>query len=113
MDTERARELLEQRMAALRDVAGIADEQVRLDRNLVVEETVTTEAAELAVETAERELDMTIREAAEASLHDVERALQRLAKGTYGICPVCTRPIADERLEAKPEAEYCIDHQPR
>jgi RNA polymerase-binding protein DksA len=115
MDTQQARELLQQRMVALRDVARIAQEQGGLDKDLrtAAGEISPTEPAELATETVERELDLTIREAAEASMHDVERALQRLEKGNYGVCLACGRPIADGRLEAKPEAEYCVEHQPR
>ena len=115
MDPQHARELLRQRKDALRDVARIAEEQGGLDpdQRSVAGDSSPTEPAELATETVERELDMTVREAAEASLHDVERALQRLEKGTYGVCLVCEEPIADGRLEAKPEAEYCVEHQPR
>jgi RNA polymerase-binding transcription factor DksA len=115
MDARQARELLERRSEDLRRVTRAAGEQGGLDRALrtVAGEVAPTEAAELATETVERELDMTIREAAEASLRDVERALDRLEKGTYGVCLACSRPIADGRLEAKPEAEYCIEHQPR
>ena len=115
MDRNTARQLLERRMADLRQVARATIEQGGLDADLstAAGEVAPTEAAELATETVERELDLTVREAAEASLHDVERALQRLEKGTYGVCLVCAKPIADGRLEAKPEAEYCVEHQPR
>lgn len=115
MDTQTARELLDQRRADLRRVARTADDQGGLDRDLrdVSGEIAPTESAELATETVERELDLTIRDAAAASLRDVERAMERLEKGTYGVCLVCEQPIADARLEAKPEAEYCVEHQPR
>jgi RNA polymerase-binding protein DksA len=115
MDTKIARQLLERRMEDLRQVARATIEQGGLDRDLrtTAGDVAPTEAAELATETVERELDLSVREAAEASLHDVQRALQRLEKGTYGVCLACGRPIGDGRLEAKPEAEYCIEHQPR
>ena len=115
MDPRRARELLEERMNGLRTVARAADEQGGLDRDLrtVAGEIAPTEAAELATETVERELDLSVREQAQSTIHDIERALARLENGTYGVCPVCGHAIADERLEAKPEAEYCVEHQPR
>ena len=114
MDSQQARELLRQRMDALRDVARIAQEQGGLDADArsTAGDNAPTEPAELATETVERELDLTIREAAEASLHDVERALQRVENGTYGVCLACGKPIAEGRLEAKPEAEYCVEDQP-
>ncbi len=115
MNARVARERLQQRIQDLRRIARTADDQGGLDRDLrtVAGDIAPTEAAELAAETAERQLGLTIREAAEASLRDVERALERVEKGTYGVCLACGRPIADGRLEAKPEAEYCVEHQPR
>lgn len=37
----------------------------------------------------------------------IERALQRIALGTYGICVSCGQPIERERLEAYPTANRC------
>ena len=45
----------------------------------------------------------------EERIRDVERALARLADGTYGICENCGKPINPERLEALPSARLCID----
>jgi DnaK suppressor protein len=42
------------------------------------------------------------------TLADVERALEKLADGTYGICDACGEPIGEERLEAIPWATLCI-----
>lgn len=43
-------------------------------------------------------------------LEEVERALQKLDDGTYGVCETCGEPIAPARLEAMPAARYCITH---
>ena len=45
----------------------------------------------------------------ERSRHDALRALEQLDAGTYGVCETCGRPIAPERLEARPDARECID----
>lgn len=37
----------------------------------------------------------------------VERALKRIALGTYGTCVSCGQPIERERLEAQPTANRC------
>jgi RNA polymerase-binding transcription factor len=37
----------------------------------------------------------------------IERALRRIALGTYGICVSCAQPIERERLEAYPTANRC------
>ncbi|WP_433030613.1 TraR/DksA C4-type zinc finger protein [Actinomycetospora sp. CA-053990] len=31
-----------------------------------------------------------------------------MAAGTYGVCERCGRPIAPERLEARPAARTCV-----
>jgi DnaK suppressor protein len=39
---------------------------------------------------------------------EIDRALAKLAEGTYGRCDACGGPIASERLEALPWATRCI-----
>lgn len=43
--------------------------------------------------------------------HDIDRALERIEAGSYGLCERCEQPIAEARLEALPFATYCIDCQ--
>jgi len=43
----------------------------------------------------------------------VREALGRLDAGSYGRCVECGRDLPDERLEARPEAERCVDCQQR
>ncbi len=38
----------------------------------------------------------------------VDRALDRLANGTYGLCADCHQPIPPKRLEARPTATLCV-----
>jgi DnaK suppressor protein len=42
------------------------------------------------------------------TLADVERALEKLADGTYGHCDACGEAITEQRLEAIPWAALCI-----
>jgi RNA polymerase-binding protein DksA len=46
---------------------------------------------------------------AQRELSDIDRALERLQDGTYGVCAHCGKPIAPERLAARPSAAMCID----
>ena len=41
-------------------------------------------------------------------LAEIEEALKKIEKGTYGICEMCEEPIQEERLKIKPYAKYCI-----
>ena len=43
-----------------------------------------------------------------ATLADVDRALAKVAEGTYGRCDSCGRRITKERLEAVPTTALCL-----
>ncbi len=42
-------------------------------------------------------------------LATIERALQRIAAASYGLCTRSGERIGEERLEARPASEVCID----
>lgn len=44
----------------------------------------------------------------EKTLEDINSALDRIDKGTYGICKYCHKPISLKRLLARPVASSCI-----
>ncbi|GLZ44942.1 DnaK suppressor protein [Actinomycetospora sp. NBRC 106375] len=46
--------------------------------------------------------------AARHDLAEVDAARARVDAGTYGACERCGRPIAAERLEARPAARTCV-----
>ena len=43
-------------------------------------------------------------------LHEVDAALEKMAKGTYALCETCHEPIENERLLIDPFIRNCIDH---
>lgn len=43
------------------------------------------------------------------TLAEVEHALRKFDKGTYGACDTCSRPIEMERLEVLPQAKLCMN----
>ena len=44
----------------------------------------------------------------ELRIRDINGALERIKKGTYGICENCKKKIPRKRLEAYPEAKFCL-----
>lgn len=38
----------------------------------------------------------------------IEHALRKIDEGTYGVCEECEDPISLKRLQARPEAQLCI-----
>jgi DnaK suppressor protein len=57
------------------------------------------------------ELEENLEAVEESRLSDIERALQKIDDGTYGLSDVSGAPIPIERLEAIPEALYTLEEQ--
>jgi len=64
--------------------------------------------ADSAQSTAERNKVLAVVERLRENLHDVDLALGKIDKGTYGICERCGNPISPERLEAIPYARLDV-----
>ncbi|HEV2093250.1 MAG TPA: hypothetical protein VGR18_08810 [Rubrobacter sp.] len=58
-----------------------------------------------------REMDATIGEQAGRRLAEVERALEKIEEGTYGVSDESGEPIPRGRLEAAPEAIRTVNEQ--
>jgi len=69
--------------------------------------------ADTASATYDRELDEGIEEGINATLRQIDAALQRIEDGTYGTCEICGKPIGEDRLRAIPWTTRCIDDQRR
>jgi RNA polymerase-binding protein DksA len=63
--------------------------------------------------TADKARLLSIAEGLVDMLHDVDAALERMEKGTYGRCESCGAEIPPERLEARPVASLCVDCKKR
>ena len=44
----------------------------------------------------------------ESRLERVDRALEKIADGTYGVCDVCGQDIDPRRLRAAPQSTTCV-----
>lgn len=47
----------------------------------------------------------------EVQYNDVKAALEKIKKGTYGVCQIGGEQIEKERLEANPAARTCLSHK--
>ncbi len=61
-----------------------------------------------ADEVQEYEKLLSVEYSLEKRLRDVNLAIEKIKKGTYGICERCGKELDAERLEACPEAKFCI-----
>jgi RNA polymerase-binding protein DksA len=116
-DTDRFRSLLteerERVVAAIDHLhhanAGSLEEQT----GELVSGSADNHMADMATATFDRELDYTLGDNAEGVLRAIDDALKRIDDGSYGRCRVCGREIPEERLEARPWTDLCIDDQRR
>jgi len=64
---------------------------------------------EEATESFELEKRLALEKQIRDNLVRVEHALQKLEKGTYGLCDDCAQPINPARLEVLPQASLCMN----
>lgn len=73
--------------------------------------SVDQHPADIGSDTFERSKELAILDRTEQQLADVERALERLQRGEYGICEACGESIGPARLTARPAARLCLRDQ--
>jgi DnaK suppressor protein len=64
---------------------------------------------DVALDTAQDELNSQLAEVESRELEQIEEALGKMKLGTYGKCDPCGKPIPLARLEALPYASECIE----
>lgn len=69
--------------------------------------------ADQGTATFAKEFDMILEDNLRSLLGGVERTIQRIDAGTWGLCQRCGEPIPPDRLEAMPTAELCISCKER
>jgi len=63
---------------------------------------------ENAFETALFDTNVALEQRLEDILNDINKALEKIKRGSYGICDKCGKEISPKRLEAFPTARLCI-----
>ena len=63
---------------------------------------------EEATETLELEKRLLLENRIRKEMATIDHTLDKIEKGTYGICDNCGKSIAIERLEALPQANLCV-----
>ena len=64
---------------------------------------------EEATETLELEKRLALEKRVREQLADIDHALDKFEKGTYGLCDDCGTTIDPARLEALPQASLCLN----
>jgi len=66
--------------------------------------------ADIGTDNYEQEFTLGLIESERKQLAAIDRALIKIREGTYGICEATGEPIDISRLEAVPEARYCVEY---
>ena len=96
IETQRKQVLM--RLGRLRREDPFATE----DRSIIVEPG--TDAAVLSG----HERTVILEDRLKKDLKEIEEALKKIKKGSYGKCERCKKEIDAKRLEVKPQALYCL-----
>jgi len=68
----------------------------------------TADTSEEIDQREEYEASLSIEHVLEIKLQKIKNTLERIKKGTYGICQTCGKKIEVKRLKVCPEANTCI-----
>ncbi len=99
--------LLDRRRRILGTVQGMEEEALKAsDQDFSVDHM-----ADHGSDNFEQDFTLSLVESERRELVEIERALQRLDHGTYGICEGTGEPIPRPRLEAIPYARYSVEYQ--
>jgi RNA polymerase-binding protein DksA len=110
MQPEKARTPVDARVALERRRAELLNRSTRVDRDLSHSaEPLVQDFADQAVQRQNDEALAAISLAAAEELREIDRALERIGQGRYGLCDECGQPIAERRLRAVPYAATCIE----
>ncbi len=100
---------LRDELTRLRD--GLEEDQVELEGG--GDDFSETDSGDMSQSIFDRELDASVGEGIERRLGEVDRALQKIEEGTYGVCEDTGEEIPRGRLEAVPEAIRTVEAQQR
>ncbi|MBI5649303.1 MAG: TraR/DksA C4-type zinc finger protein [Chloroflexi bacterium] len=94
--------------ALKRERARLLDELKH--QELLAQDRPTTgnHMADDATEVSEQAKALALRHHLEGMIKEIERAIVRAEKGTYGVCERCKGAIPDARLKVMPSATLCI-----
>jgi RNA polymerase-binding protein DksA len=104
--------LLEKRMEIIGNVNEMHDEALKKSRLDATGDlsSMPIHMADIGTDNYEQEFALGLMNSERKLLKEIDDALQRIEKQTYGICEGTGKPIAKARLEAQPWARYCVEY---
>ncbi len=97
------RELLESKRAEI-----VKRAQQTLDEDMALDANDLPDEMDLASSEYLQSFTFRLRGREKVFLDKIQKALDKLDKGVFGVCEDCGEPISIKRLEARPETTLCI-----
>jgi len=118
---ERQKEKLEEKKKALqKELSRFATKDPKIKNNWKSDfpEFDGSETGGSRLEIAQDEVEeyltrLPVEHSMEIRLQNINLALEKIKTGKYGKCEKCKKNIAQKRLEACPEARFCINCEPK
>src|SRR5262249_30767453 len=99
-------------LKGLRDQILSKKEMLAQDANANIDNPLFGEhMADAATDSYDRDWALSMLSSEQTALYEIEEALDRLARGTYGICELTGKPIEAERLRAIPWTRFSAEAQ--
>jgi len=86
----------------------LAEAKRTLDQDMVIEADERMDEVDQASSEYMQAFSFRLRGRERFLLGKIEKALKKIAEGEYGLCEECDEQISLKRLEARPEAQLCI-----
>jgi RNA polymerase-binding protein DksA len=104
--------LLEKRREILRNVNEFEDEALKKSRLDATGDlsSMPIHMADLGTDNYEQEFALGLMNSERKLIREIDEALGRIEKKTYGICEGTGKPIPKARLKAQPWAKYCVEY---
>ena len=104
--------LMEKRRMILGDIGAMKAEATgtALSENAREPHNFDPDTGDISSDNHEQEITLDLLVGECSLLREIDDALERIDKGTYGICLGTGKPISKARLQARPWARYCIEY---
>ena len=112
---EAAVKLTSQEIAAIATTLGAMKRDISKNvedkKNLDMPDSDGGDSIDQATRSLDKEILFELSDNERKMLADIEAALRKMDKGTYGLCEHCKNIIEKKRIKALPSARYCITCQ--
>lgn len=104
--------LLDKRAQLVGDVQQLQDEALSNNQQATAGNLsrMPIHMADIGSDNWDQEFNLVLLQNEQNLLKEIDEALARIERGTYGLCLATGRPISKTRLRATPWAKYCIEY---